>query len=383
MIEKLDYPSFNPRGLIKIELFDELTGKKKEEIKTHNFISIGFKNHLMKLAMKSLFTNYRNTGGVNFYDNIKDPFNCMYLTDASHSEQPNSEWLIKGRRIGYAYTNGTYSGPSTMRGSYNATESFTRLDQVRIVVDFPTHAANGSFQSIYFTYDGSKFSNTSYFSKFGVYVVKVKKYGNYIYALTNSSTSSSTFNKYDLNYNLIETYNLPESKTDFEIYNDYIYFSSNSTSRAVQRATLSNPTSLTTIVTGYNAGGICFDVAKNQFIVVSSTSNSGSGRVSIHKYDINFNLLSTNETNYTNSYNSIKTTYDNGDIIIDDQILIGNDYLTFAGIHECRGIIDDEMVLSDGAVIPKIGISSRALLDSPVTKTSNSTMKITYDFILE
>lgn len=383
MIEKLDYPSFNPRGLIKIELFDELTGKKKEEIKTHNFISIGFKNYLMKLAMKSLFTNYRNTGGVNFYGNINDPFNCMYLTDASHSEQPNSEWLIKGRQIGYAYTNGTYSGPSTMRGSYNATESFTRLDQVRIVVDFPTHAANGSFQSIYFTYDGSKFSNTSYFSKFGVSIVKAKKYGNYIYALTNSMTTSDIFKKYDLNYNLIETYNLPENKSDFEIYNDYIYFSSDSKSRAVQRATLSNPTSLTTIATDYYAGGICFDVAKNQFIVVSSSSNSSSGIVSIHKYDINFNLLSTNKTNYTNSYNSIKTTYDNGDIIINNRILIGNDYLTFAGIHECRGIIDDEMVLSDGAVIPKIGISSRALLDSPVTKTSNNTMKITYDFTLD
>lgn len=380
MEEKIILPDFNPRGLIKVELFDDLTKKKVEEIKTHNFISVGLKNHLMKLAMKSLFTNYRNTGGVNFYGNINDPFNCMYLTDASHSEQPNSEWLLKGRKIGYAYTNGTYSGSDTMRGSYNAEESFTRLDQVRIVVDFPTHAANGSFQSIYFTYGGSKFSNTSYFSKFGVSIIKAKKYGNYIYALVDGISTSSIFNKYDLNYNLIETYKLPNSKTDFEIYNDYIYFSENTPSRAVQRATLSNPTTLTTVVTGYDVGGICFDVAKNQFIVVSSSSSS---RVSIRKYDINFNLLSTNETNYTNSYHNIKTTYDNGDIIINNQILIGNDYLTFAGIHECRGIIDDKMVLFDGAVIPKIGISSRSLLDSPVTKTSNNTMKITYDFILD
>lgn len=383
MKEVVNYPNFEPKGLIKIELFDALTGKKKEEIKTHNFISAGLKNHLMKLAMKSLFTKGRHTGGVDLYSAINDPFQCMYLTDASHPEQPDREWLIKGKNIGFAYTNGTYSGSDTLRGSYNANESFTRLDQVRIVVDFPTHAGNGTFQSIYFTYDGNKFTSTlesKYTRLLNEYVKSAKKYGDYIYILENSGIHLSVLTK---DYELINRYTFNSLLIDdFEIYNNYIYYVNRSTTDSVLRATLSEPTNTTRIATGFYPGGICFDTSNKHFIIACS-NNSSDKNVYIRKYDENFNLLSNKQTNFNSGTYDLQMNIDNGDIIVGNLILVGDDYLRFAGIHSVRGIIDNQIVTFNGYLIPKIGISSRTLLDSPVTKTSNNTMKITYDFILD
>lgn len=368
---------FKPKGKIKVELFDDLTGKKVDEIVGENFISKGVRDILFNMAMVSLFTREKYTGGRDYYSDINNPFQYMLLTDATHAEAPDSEWLIRGNTVGYAYTDGVYSGGDTRRGSYNAQESFTNREQVHIVVDFPTHAANGTFQSIYFTYDGNVFKYLNFFDKpFSLSSVdKLMRYGDKIYVLSND-----IFYEYDLDFNLVARYdNLYYDANDFVIYNNYIYFVYGSALNSVWRVPLSNPEATRETVVGWssNTSGICFDEVNQQFLVYSY----GTGNP-IRRYNTNWELLSEDPTNLSGAETLV---YYNGNIFAGNQILEsgrGNFRWTGTG-HKIRGFVrDNYYVDNSGYLLPKVGISSRVLLDSPVTKTSNVTMKITYDFIL-
>lgn len=403
MIDTVSFPKLDAKGKVKIELFDDLTGRKLEEIKTNNFIAKGVE-YYFKILMMNQFTRNKGTGSINHtVDNL---FERMALTDASHAEQPEKEWYMKGREIGWALTSGTYSGSDDKRGSYNTSESFTTQEQVHIVVDFPTHAGNGTFQSIYFTPDSDPL-NYGIFRPFRLQdlpgVLKVQKYNNEIWVLHSGSSISSSINyhgssisRYDDNFNHIETYNLPYSKMDFYIHNNYIYYTEYTSSRVLQRAPLSNPTNLTTVISERINGneylaGIVFDHKNNQFVISSSSgsgSSTGSRSSSISRYDTSFNLLSNTPYTFPNggSYYQKMFITDDGDIFVNgydrSYILQNNKSETDAKIGLVMGVIDDYKVMRNGEVMPRTGISSRALLDSPVTKTSNTTMKITYDFML-
>src|SRR5699024_5210802 len=158
-----------------------------------------------------------------------NPFELMSLTTADHAEKPNEEWVRKGREIGLANTTDTYSGNDEKRGSYNASESFTNGEQVRIVVDFPTHASNGTFQSIYFSRENFGNDKRSVpkeykwqpFVNEGEGVLKAQKYNDKIWVLSSSSSigsvGGSSISRYDTNFNLEETFELPNSKYDFYI----------------------------------------------------------------------------------------------------------------------------------------------------------------------
>lgn len=365
---------FKPQGKIKVELFDDLTGKKVDELVGENFISKGVRDVLFKMAMVSLFTQWKHTGGRDYYYDINDPFEYMVLTDATHAEAPDSEWIIRGNTVGYAYTDGTYSGNDTKRGSYNAEESFTSREQVHIVIDFPTHAANGTFQSIYFTYDGSVFDDLSFFDNPFSNVYKLVQHGGKIYVLG----SRTKFYEYDMNFNLVAEYNLSYNAWDFEIYDGYIYFAYEDESNSVWRVPLSNPEAPRETVLGWDdyAYGICFDEIKRQFLVYSGYSHL------IRRYNTNWELLSEDPTNLTDDHVLV---YHEGDVFAGDQVLdsgMGN--FRWAGTgHWIHGFVGDNYYVDEyGYLLPKVGISSRVLLDSPVTKTSNNTMKITYDFML-
>lgn len=222
MIDTVSFPKLNAEGKVKIELFDDLTGRKVEEVKTNNFIAKGVE-YYFKILMMNQFTRDKATGAINH--TVDSLFEQMTLTDASHAEQPEKEWYMKGNVIGWALTSGTYIGDDNKRGSYNTAESFTKQKQVHIVVDFPTHAANGTFQSIYFTPSGDP-RNYGIFRPFMLEglpgVLKVQKYNNEIWVLHSSISysyseghySSNSISRYDDNFNHIKTYNLPYDKTD-------------------------------------------------------------------------------------------------------------------------------------------------------------------------
>lgn len=403
MIDTVGFPNLEAKGKVKIELFDALTKKKVEEVETNNFIAKGVE-YYFKILMMNQFTRNK-AGGHSIEHTVDNMFERMTLTDASHAEQPEKEWYMKGSEIGWALTSGTYSGSDDKRGSYNTSESFTTQEQVHIVIDFPTHAGNGTFQSIYFTPNSDPRSYGIFrpLEDSDKHLLNVQKYNNEIWALYSVSRSGShlntrrgeTIKKYSAEFDLVEEYKLPYEKYDFYIHNNYIYYTEDISSRGLQRAPLSNPTNLTTIINERINGneylaGIVFDHKNNQFVISSSSSESsgGSSSSSISRYDTSFNLLSNTPYTFPNGgypYQKMFIT-DDGDIFVNgynrSYILQNNKADTDAKIGLVRGVIDDYKVIRDGEVMPQTGISSRALLDSPVTKTSNVTMKITYDFLL-
>ncbi|MGG3708675.1 hypothetical protein [Heyndrickxia coagulans] len=380
MIDKIEFPSdFIPKGLIKIELFDDLTKKKVEEINTHNFIARGVLDHLFKAKMRDVFTQGRNTGGRSVSTSFGDMFEQMSLTDANHPESPETEWLRKGKVIGYALTTTTYSGSSTIQGTYNAVESSTTAEKVHMVFDFPTNAANGTFQSIYFHQSSYVQPNNYYrFPKIGDGVYSLKKYNDQFYVL-----KSSTLEVYNSNWNLLNSYDLKDySIRDFEIVDDYLFYVKDSTTNTIRKAPIANPTALELVIERISdyCGGIAFNDINRQFIIGNYLS---ANNIQFMYYDVNFNLINT----ITKSIDSL--SYSNGKLtIIDGDLIAGPYYIDTRGdafkvsSYDVRGAIDGLLYASAGFLLPKLAIGSRALLDAPVTKLNTQTMKITYDFIL-
>ena len=407
MKEFIDFSdNFKPEGKVKVELFDDLTGRKIEEIETNNFIAKGV-NYYFRLALIDLFTRNKGINSIRHYDYYNDLISRMVLTDATHPEQPEKEWYVKGEVIGWAVTDEGFYGRREREGLYNHFESFTTHEQVHIVIDFPTHAANGSFQSIYFTqkYNPENFGIFRPFVLEGLQgVLKVQKYNNEIWVLHHERESvhsmyeySDVLSRYDTDFNLIETYEFDfyNEILDFCIHNNYIYFTDNSSSsRGLQRAPLSDPTNYTTVIEGPINGnedliGIVFDHKNNQFVISSYYDDD---KKSINRFDTNFNILSSTPFDLITYYGHLSDSYlrlfinEDGDIFVngmDNSYILQNDRVgTDAEIGVVMGVFDDYKVMRNGEVMPQIGISSRALLDTPVTKTSSTTMKITYDFML-
>lgn len=382
MIESVNLDSkLDVKGRVKVELFDDLTGRKVEETKTENFIARGV-DHLYRLAMISIFTDGRYTGGLNLYDSFFDQFQYMMLTDASHPEDPVNEWLVKGREIGFAYTDSTYSGSDRYRGSYNASESFTNNEQVHIVIDFPTHAGNGTFQSIYFLYNGTVFRTSDFFDKPFGNIYSVQKYNGDFYVLADDG---EVFKRYDENFNQLGQWTLRNSYTsynrDFVIHNGNIYIANNqrfSSAWGIWKVPLSEPDSVD-IEQIYNVKE-CYGITHDGTYFYVSTYDS-----EIIQFDNNFNVVEIYEPKtYRSDFTRDRMYTDtDGTIILGNYVWDKGNNLVYTGGIYLRGIIDDDKIIdSGGQLVPKKGISSRALLDSPVTKTSNNTMKITYDFML-
>lgn len=143
------------KGKVLIELFDAKTNKKVKEAYTENIIP--------DLFFKDMFLRHFAGGimGINnrSQDQFNNSFECIYLTDSTKPESANTE-KVTGNIIGYAYRNTEYSGTDTLRGTINKVESKMEIVNGKIrttfVFDFPTHAANGRFESIYWGAEPSK-----------------------------------------------------------------------------------------------------------------------------------------------------------------------------------------------------------------------------------
>lgn len=160
------------RAVHTIELMDE-KGEVIERTRSENFISIAMEHiqqNIAKFAFgakgfsKDGYSDYTleriggfsGTGmeniatliGDNLYEG-NSPLNYLLLTNYDGPERPESELILHGKVIGEAERNVAYSGSNNIRGSFNEAESFLKKGQMHYVFDFPTHAANGQFNSIY------------------------------------------------------------------------------------------------------------------------------------------------------------------------------------------------------------------------------------------
>lgn len=374
---------FKPKGKVTVQLFDE-NGKMINEQKSENFIAKPIQKYFDH-AMRNIFTRNRATGGHQIYSGIQDPFTTMILTDATHPEDPQNEWIRAGNIIGYAHTTGTYSGSSSLRGSYNLIESFTNREQVHIVVDFPTHAGNGTFQSIYFSSEYTLLSNATDNRIYDESIDKIQKHNGKIYA----KWGSSTIVIFDDNFNIVEQTNVG-GYSDFWIVGNVIYYTNGGFD--ITSAPISDPTNRTLVVTLDNrASGITrHELSGRWYLKYSST---------IYVYDSNWNLLSSFIDINGTSLTYMAGSFDEGVVTTAGTFIwVGGEYnnnmTTLHGDNRSEyrivGFFDGYTFYhyyrsaSNRATfrIPLINIGSRTLLDQPVIKTANNTMKVIYDFML-
>ncbi|ORX22384.1 hypothetical protein BVF91_11980 [Thermoanaerobacterium sp. PSU-2] len=136
------------RGLVTVELFDAATKKKVLEAKTENLItSIGY-NYLRWAIQDRIIQN--SSASKPSFSNV---FNQIQLYSSSQIESDDL-YPETGNLIGWADQT-AYAGSDTLRGSLNVTESnfnFDRYMRMHFVFDWPTNAANGTFQTIIWAY---------------------------------------------------------------------------------------------------------------------------------------------------------------------------------------------------------------------------------------
>lgn len=396
MNEVIDFPKIKkPKGKIKIELFDDLTGKKIEEVHSTNFISRGVE-YAYKLMMLGLFTRNRLTGGIDTSSMVSDLFSEMLLTTADHPEDPIHEWLPKGKIIGKASTTSTYTGSDKFLGSYNQSESYTNAEKVHIVVDFPTHASNGTFNSIYFKNERDQAIKSSYYfiKDHDLYHLLERKYGDKWVVMTNSNRRVVIV---DNDFNILSETDLVNVK-HFDVVGDTLYYIKYYNENAIYKATLPTLNDEVQVASHeYKLSSIAYDSLRRRFYVYVDEYVDGGYNLLI--YDNEFNLInaikqSSKKRNalvidgflYTsNEYSSSSTSkykyfYDMDSYEsyrFEDNI--GNK-LNIIGHDSTKLFI--KISDQDIGIIPKTYIGSRSLLDAPVTKTETNTMKITYDFIL-
>ncbi|NFE94370.1 hypothetical protein [Clostridium botulinum] len=153
-VEKVKQKLIMPvQGIATVKLYDDLTGKQVYEAKSENRITAVLANpafldgfyypmleNNQEYLLKKIFTTY--------------PFRVLSLTTGDIPEDPY-DYFTWGSLIGYADAWYTYSGDSELMGTVNKGE-WLREDKdgkgiKHFVFDFPTHAANGTFKSIYWT----------------------------------------------------------------------------------------------------------------------------------------------------------------------------------------------------------------------------------------
>ncbi len=138
----------NIKGTVTVELFDAKTGKLVEKQENHNFIANHGKEYLRYLQRTNFKNQISTLNAASDTDYaVPSVFTNILLTDSVQAEDPATEWSFPGKITGYA-TKETYSGANTLRGTPNAGLSETTQTHTKWVFDWPTHAANGTIGSV-------------------------------------------------------------------------------------------------------------------------------------------------------------------------------------------------------------------------------------------
>ena len=333
--EDVYLPDATPRGEGTVELFDT-DGRCVRRERDHNFISKGLQ-FTYRLALSRLFTRRMDDSESSVPTlTVRDPFARMVLTDATHPEQPDSEWLTSGKVTGYAYTNGLYTAMTdTRRGSINTTESgFDPLTgRHRIVVDFLTSAGNGIIGSVYFQPVAGRtsedprgiFEPTTIMTGEEPHVrrlrldtvpggaiqaLSMKQVNDQYYVLGRPmSYTASNIDHYIVyvfgaDGSFIRTINIYYGSAssasytiqDFEIHNGYVYASFDTSSLGVRRAPFDPassewrfPSASTERLAALNLLGLCRHDGK-WFGLGAGSSSTGNP---LYEFDDGFNLTAT------------------------------------------------------------------------------------------
>jgi len=383
MQEKVKTPKQPVKGFVTVELFDKY-GDKIQTVRSHNIIRKPAKDHMI-WDMKEDF--FRGCPGT-LPSEPHYCFNNIVLSTATTTPQ-ESGLSDTGVIIGWANKT-AYSGSDVYRGTINTSESYATNDKVHWVFDWPTHAANGTFQTILwgnisnfaFTAFVSLMVDTSYYLSdialgggyywlvnYGNTIIKMSSnyeiLGTYSLANTNligitwgnnflwvSDTNGNKIHKINPeNMSIVSSFSAPSNTVrGLAWYNNslWVVCSSDNTLYELNPATGTVISSL--VMPKPNVYGVCFDNNGNIFFTIND--------LFVYKMDRN--------TGNITSMLDIQKPYTRGIILNEDNTLL--------------------TVQLNARTITKVydvQIGARTLLPQPVTKTSTNTMKVQYDFIFE
>lgn len=130
----------------EIQLFDAETGKLKEQCVAENII-----NNYVNLYASKLLGLYDVLTYLSTVFARKTAFGQIVLSDYAGAEDADLA-SVKGNVVGWADKYTIYAGTDPRRGSVNLAETnLVTARKVKFVFDFPTNAANGTFQTVFWS----------------------------------------------------------------------------------------------------------------------------------------------------------------------------------------------------------------------------------------
>lgn len=132
---------------ITLQLHNAKTGKLEQVAHTNNFVA----NQTIRYAKWQQRLQYKtglSTLGAPDTDYSPHPAtDAIVLTDSTLTPDPSGEWTMPGALVGYA-TKAAYAGTDTYRGTPNANQLDAQTSYTKWVFDWPTHACNGTINSV-------------------------------------------------------------------------------------------------------------------------------------------------------------------------------------------------------------------------------------------
>lgn len=424
------------KGTGKIELFNAATGELEVEAGTENCITdfasnMAYMDYFYGRIKKDTNVQF---GGLSTL--TRAPFQYIMLTDYNKPEDKKAESFL-GLIMGYADKTLPYSGADNKCGTINVNETTFVTDTVtgkarfHFVFDFPTNAANGTFQTLWWTRETARQKNVthgSFLPNLTASVTDITIQNGSCYSIVANYILNKTkciaetgFTSYTAT-TTIAAASIPTSM--FGITNDdtYIYIISEKTKISKYTDTndifakVSDITLDTAIPSTDIVAGLC--LANSYFYILHSNNTT----CFISKYDISGVFiskvdLSTIANNsgyifglagnikkcltydpwrnlfYISNFNS--NSIENKEIIAYSEENNDLEYCAISSAYASRGVCFfskyKAIVQNSGSGSGQLcfvnclnyNVGAQTLLAAPITKTSANTMKITYDFVMD
>lgn len=380
-----------------IEMFE---GKKKvKEAVTHNIVN----NYVNQIAFLQFFhDNCKQSSNLT----TLNPFTNIILTDYEGEENAD-EVCVRGNVIAWANKSTQYAGADPLRGTVNNAESEltdrTQSGYLKYVFDFPTHAANGNINSIWWAYG----ERNSYRSLGDTYLRKVSDStctniccdGSYVYAVRDTGTiyktvmdssnaetisfttsnlrgiewdgtnfwlannTTKTIYKCNTSFSVISTVvalTVSENIIGITLYNNKIFVS---TAAALYRIALDGTVEarITAQTLGFQSNGILGSAkANNKYLMCYGRNGSNDYYAFL---DTNGNTMYLRDITDESGIASVFC-------------FVNNEYYTNSNFYIRHGTTYREFAYLGG-------VGAHTKLPSTITKTNTNTMKVTYIFSIE
>lgn len=147
-------------GRATIKVLDK-NGNTKQEVVSENIIHDGFNKFNWYV---NSFKDFVGSFNASYHRDLEPFYKLMLSTDDSEESETNI--TINGTTIGYANVGDTSSGTDVRKGAYDSVSSFTERTSDgflhrHCVFEFGNAKANGTFNSVIFTYRNTYNSSTN------------------------------------------------------------------------------------------------------------------------------------------------------------------------------------------------------------------------------